>query len=63
MLKLNSDPYIITHLQLRGHLLALVDPCYGITNQLVNNGLCALLLIYNSGGLAHKEGAGVVHGL
>merc|ERR1711964_237518 len=25
--------------------------------------LCALLLIYNSGGLAHKEGAGVVHGL
>jgi hypothetical protein len=47
---------ISDHLQLRrylGQLLSLVDPLGRIVNQLINHSLGTLLLVHNSGGLAH----------
>jgi hypothetical protein len=51
------------HLQLRNHLLTLVDPGNGIPDKLVNDCLGTLLLIHNSCGLTHQERSCVVHGL
>jgi len=56
-------PVITTHLQFRKHLVTLLDPCSGISNQLVNNSLGALLLVHNSGGLAHQERSCVIHSI
>jgi hypothetical protein len=56
-------PFIITPLQLRDHLVSLLDPCNGITNQFVDNSLGALLLVHNSGRLTHQEWSCVVHSI
>ena len=50
-------------LQLSSQLLALVDGLDGITNKLINESLCGLLLVDSGGSLTHQEWAGVVHGL
>jgi len=56
-------PAIITRLQLRNHLVSFLDPCNGITNQLVNNSLGRLLLVHNGGCLTHQERSCVIHGI
>jgi hypothetical protein len=48
---------------LSNHALALVEPLDAVIDHLVHDSLGALLLVDNSGGLAHEEGTGVVHGL
>lgn len=51
------------NLQLRNHLVSDLEPLHGITNELVNNSLCRLLLVHNSSRLTHQEWAGAVHSL
>lgn len=49
-----------TILQLGNHLVALLEPCDGVVDKLVDNSLGGLLLVADSSGLAHEEGAELV---
>ena len=51
------------NLQLRQHLVALLQQCSSIVHELINNSLGRLLFVYNSSNLAHQEGASVFKGL
>ena len=48
-------------LQLSNHLVALLQPGSGVGDQLVDDSLGRLLVVHNSGNLAHEVRAGVVH--
>lgn len=56
-----STPLI--RLQLRDQLVAGLQPFNSITDQLINNSLGRLLLVNDSGSLAHQERTRIVHGL
>jgi len=47
----------IKTLQLGNHLIAPLDPGYGIVNELVHHSLGGLLFVHNGGTLAHEERA------
>lgn len=53
----------LLRLQLRDQLVAGLQPFNSITDQLINNSLGRLLLVNDSGSLAHQEWTGIVHSL
>lgn len=48
-------------LQLGNHLVASLQPRNSVVHELVHNSLCGLLLVYNSGALAHEVRSILVH--
>lgn len=54
---------LFNNLQLRNHLVALLEPCDGVVYKLVHDCLGGLLVVTHSSGLTHKEGAELIEGV